>query len=98
MPTILCTMKKNITRPVRKKNIERMPRNKYERLCMWSPGVLGTWGNWLCSINVDIANRVDVMLSARLISHITLTMIIDAEGGGEMFCEICCPLSGDNNL
>jgi hypothetical protein len=48
-----------------------------------------------CSINVNVANAVDVMLSTRLINHITLTMMIEAAGGGEGFCEI---LSGDNNL
>jgi hypothetical protein len=51
-----------------------------------------------CSINVDVANRVDVMLSTRLISHRTLRMIIEAAGGGEGICEIWGPISGDNHL
>ena len=98
MPTILWIVKKNITRPARNKNTERVQRNRYERLCMWSLGVLGTWRNSVCSINVDVANRVDVMLSTRLMSHITLTMIIEAAGSGGGGGEIWCPISGDNNL
>lgn len=96
MPTILSIVKKNITRPVRNKNTESVQRNKYERPCS---GVLGTWGNRMhpdvhCSINFDVANMVNVMLSTRLITHNTLTMIMEAAGGGEGFC----PILGDSNL
>jgi hypothetical protein len=39
------------------------------------------------------------MLSTKLMSHITLTMTIEAAGGGEDFWEICCPIvTGDKNL
>ena len=48
--------------------------------------------------SIKSANSADAMLSTRLISHITLTIIIDVEGGGDGFCEICCPISGDKNL
>ena len=96
MPTILWIMKKNITRPARNKNTESVQRNKYEWLSIRSLDVLGTWVYPCvhCSINVDVANRVNVMLSTRLISHKTLTMVMEAAGGDEGFC----PILGDSNL
>jgi hypothetical protein len=80
MPTILWIVKKNITRPATNRNTERVPRNRYECLCMWSLGVHGIWG---CSINVDVAIRAVVRLSPKLISHVTLTMMIEAVGAGD---------------
>jgi hypothetical protein len=93
MLTILWIVKKpEITRPARIKNTKRVQMDTRIHSVTPSPeDAERPHAQPFISVhcnNIDVANKVDAVLSTRLISHIALTMIIEAAGGGEGFCEI----------
>jgi len=64
----------------------RVPQHENERMCVRPLDVFRIQCSWVelrAQCNANVAKRVDVMLSTKLISHIMLTQTIEAAGGDD---------------